>query len=292
MIHPTTAQRLLLSPEATAFIRDLSRATGIPMRYATPTGDELSVDGTCPEPAVCQWMRADSERKQLCQRTIDGERRPQGSKACGTLCAAGLREAAVCLKLEGQPFGFLLIGQVATAAPDLVSLNRWRYALERIDQRASVDSVRMKMQDLKVVSEQRFAAVQRLAEQAVQSLEARLMGQFVIGEQALSLGMRKARAYIRQHYDQALKLKDVAAVAGISREHFCTVFRRSMGMGFNEYLNRVRIERACEMLKDRRIPITEIALASGFQSLSSFNRRFRAQIGVTPSRYRRQQEKV
>ena len=57
---------------------------------------------------------------------------------------------------------------------------------------------------------------------------------------------------------------------------------------YTNYLSRLRLEKACHMLKDTALPIMEISLLCGFDNLSYFNRLFREKKGVTPSEYRRQ----
>jgi transcriptional regulator GlxA family with amidase domain len=83
-----------------------------------------------------------------------------------------------------------------------------------------------------------------------------------------------------------VRLKDLAASAGMSRYHFLRVFRRLTGMTPYQYLLSARMRRAAVELGTTRRPVLEIALDSGFGDLSTFNHRFRAVFGLTPSQYR------
>ncbi len=78
----------------------------------------------------------------------------------------------------------------------------------------------------------------------------------------------------------------MAEMAGISKDYFSRIFRNVTGMNYSKWLNTVRLEKATELLADRDKTLTEIAMLSGFQSISSFNRVFRAEKGVSPSEYR------
>jgi AraC family transcriptional regulator len=83
-----------------------------------------------------------------------------------------------------------------------------------------------------------------------------------------------------------VRLKDLAASAGMSRYHFLRVFRRLTGMTPYQYLISARMRRAALELASTRRPVLDIALDSGFGDLSTFNHRFRATFGLTPTQYR------
>lgn len=78
----------------------------------------------------------------------------------------------------------------------------------------------------------------------------------------------------------------MAEKAGISKDYFSRIFRSVTGMNFSKWLNMIRLEKATELLADKTMTLTEIAMLSGFQSISSFNRVFRAEKGMSPGEYR------
>jgi len=78
----------------------------------------------------------------------------------------------------------------------------------------------------------------------------------------------------------------MAEKAGISRDYFSRIFRGVTGTNYSRWLNTVRLEKATELLADREMTLTEIAMQSGFQSISSFNRVFHAEKGMSPGEYR------
>jgi AraC family transcriptional regulator len=83
-----------------------------------------------------------------------------------------------------------------------------------------------------------------------------------------------------------LELKDMAAVAGMSKYHFLRVFRRLTGMTPHRYLISARLRRAALSLASSRRPVIAVALDAGFGDLSTFNKTFRAVFGLTPTQYR------
>jgi AraC family transcriptional regulator len=91
---------------------------------------------------------------------------------------------------------------------------------------------------------------------------------------------------IEEHPDEALDLAGLAAIAGLGKHHFLRIFRRSVGMTPYQYVLRVRMGRAARRLATSKDPVLAVALDSGFGDLSTFNARFRATFGMTPSKYR------
>ena len=86
-----------------------------------------------------------------------------------------------------------------------------------------------------------------------------------------------------------IRLQDLAATARMSKYHFLRVFRRLTGVTPYQYLLSARMRRAALELASSRRPVLAIALDSGFGDLSTFNHRFRAAFGATPTQYRASQ---
>jgi AraC-like DNA-binding protein len=106
------------------------------------------------------------------------------------------------------------------------------------------------------------------------------------GHRAEPVEIWKARKFIKEHSIEELSLNKVAKAAGISRNHLSEKFKQVTGINFVEYVARTRFEKACELLRDVDLRISEIAFAVGFQSLSQFNRVFKKFAGKSPSAYR------
>jgi AraC family transcriptional regulator len=96
----------------------------------------------------------------------------------------------------------------------------------------------------------------------------------------------EAIRFIESDTARPMSLTDLAAVAGMSKYHFLRVFRRLTGVTPHQYLISARIRRAALGLASSRRPVLEVALDAGFGDLSTFNKRFRATFGFTPTQYR------
>ena len=93
--------------------------------------------------------------------------------------------------------------------------------------------------------------------------------------------------YIEANYEKDLDLADVAGVFGFNYNYFSAYFNSHIEEGFSEYLNRIRIEKACRLLEEGNCPISHISGMVGYSDHSYFCRVFKRFAGVTPSAYRR-----
>ena len=83
-----------------------------------------------------------------------------------------------------------------------------------------------------------------------------------------------------------LDVPALARVAHVSPAHFSRQFRATFGETPHRYLQRRRVERAMELLRETGSPVTEICFDVGFHSLGTFSRTFREIVGESPSSYR------
>ena len=98
--------------------------------------------------------------------------------------------------------------------------------------------------------------------------------------------LRRVCEYVEAHLEKNISLQMLASTAGLSMSHFARAFKQSQGVPPHEYLVRCRVRRVQELLATTDLPLSEIARASGFSDQSHCTRRFREQVGVTPSGYR------
>ena len=92
--------------------------------------------------------------------------------------------------------------------------------------------------------------------------------------------------YIDEHFTEKLSLEDMAIKTGFSKFHFSRLFKKYTNYNFSDYLCLRRVREAETLLQRPDIPITDVAITSGFSSISTFNRIFKQQKGCSPSEYR------
>ncbi|MCC2684150.1 MAG: AraC family transcriptional regulator [Paenibacillaceae bacterium] len=96
----------------------------------------------------------------------------------------------------------------------------------------------------------------------------------------------KATEYIAAHYATIRSLDDIAAAVGLSRFHFNRLFHRTTGITPIQYLTKIRLDRAMEMLKNEALTLDEIADKVGLSTGNYLSRTFRKTIGMSPGQFR------
>ncbi len=99
----------------------------------------------------------------------------------------------------------------------------------------------------------------------------------------------RARQFIDECYDLPLDLAEISKQACLSRYHFLRLFRDTFDTTPHQYLIRRRIDKAKELLRSRRLSVTDVCFEVGFQSLGSFSALFRKCVGDAPVNYRRRE---
>ena len=99
--------------------------------------------------------------------------------------------------------------------------------------------------------------------------------------------LKRALIHIRQGYDSGINLNETAEVLGMSRSYVSRFFRKTIGCGFNEYVNRLRVEKSKTLLTAGSLGVLDIAIECGFDNQRSFDRTFKKYAKMTPSEYRK-----
>jgi AraC-like DNA-binding protein len=100
--------------------------------------------------------------------------------------------------------------------------------------------------------------------------------------------MADVYTYIRENYFRSLTLEKISRIAHMSPFAFSRFFKKHSGAGFVEYLNRVRTNKACYLLRETQYQVHDIAVECGYGSISNFNKQFRKTEGISPRDYRAQ----
>lgn len=127
---------------------------------------------------------------------------------------------------------------------------------------------------------------------AIDGLAVALLAQVVRHAAGRVAGRRPAwldrvEQLLQDRFDQPMDIAGIAAHVDIHPVHLARVFRRHHDCSPAEYLRRIRIRRACQLLADGEKALSAIAFATGYADQSHFTRNFRRALGVTPGEYRR-----
>lgn len=107
-----------------------------------------------------------------------------------------------------------------------------------------------------------------------------------------SAAVRSAVNYMKQNYSYPLTLEQIADRVGYTRTYFSRTFKKEMGCGFSDYLNKLRIDKSKELLINDDIPTAEISGIVGFCDQSYFCKVFRGITGMTPDKYKKHQRRI
>jgi len=94
--------------------------------------------------------------------------------------------------------------------------------------------------------------------------------------------------FIRENYFKPISIKKISKVARMNPHSFSKYFKKNSGAGFIEYLNKVRTNKACYLLRETNYHVKDISVECGFGSISNFNKQFRRSEGISPCLYRAQ----
>ncbi|WP_050183520.1 AraC family transcriptional regulator [Domibacillus robiginosus] len=92
--------------------------------------------------------------------------------------------------------------------------------------------------------------------------------------------------YIQLNYSKKISLEKIARAGAVSRSKCCQLFKDKIQMSPIQYLNRFRLERSMELLRNHSLSIVEVAHESGFSGASYYTELFHREIGMTPSEFR------
>lgn len=231
---------------------------------------------------IAQTNRGCAAYLEVEQSAVDASR----SGSATARCFAGLCHTAVPVKVGDRTIGFLQTGQVALDLPSAAGFESIARQLTKWAVHMDLKSLEDAYYRSRVLSREQYAGLIRLLEIFAQQLSAmanRIMVQDAETEPPM---IRRAKAYIAGHYGDPIDLDKIARTMHVSTFYFCKMFRKATGLTFTEYLGRVRVEGAKNLLLNPHLRVSEIAYAVGFQSLTHFNRIFRKNTGLAPTAFR------
>lgn len=100
----------------------------------------------------------------------------------------------------------------------------------------------------------------------------------------------KILQYVDENYASPISMNDLSEVTGLSADYMTRKFKNALHMTPSEYVRKFRIARAMELLCTTDLPVSEIALKTGFSDISLFSRVFKQSVGLPPALYRKHTE--
>ncbi len=236
--------------------------------------------------SFCGLMRCASGACEECLRV-----QPQlfadstiGSKT--NACCVGLCKTAVPVRAGENLLGFLWTAKVLLEAPSHNKFVEISQVLRQADPDIDLQPFESAYFGLRVLTPEQYGAMIQLLSMFADDL-AGCYSQLMLQRTAIDASpILRAKAIMEDHFRGELSLKDISKRVGVSATHFSALFKKVTGLNFLEYLTRLRIEEAKNLLRNPNFRISETAFKVGFQSVSQFNRTFRRVCGMSPRAYR------
>ena len=279
-------ERLTESRIYADYERAFSEATGLPLRLRSVESWQLPHHGQRKENAFCAMMAGKSKACAACLQVQQTLAETARDGAQSTTCAVGMCDTAVPVKLGDRLIGFLHTGQIFRKKPTEAQFARVAQLAKEWGLEQPVPELKAAWFDTRVLSQTEHDAVVKLLEIFAAHLSEMSNHIVVQQENAEPPMITRAKQYIQDKHAEDLSLGQVAKAVNTSTFYFCKMFKKHTGVNFTEYVSRIRIESARNLLLNPNLRVSEIAYEVGFQSLTHFNRVFKGVVGESPTEYR------
>ncbi|MEI8311307.1 MAG: helix-turn-helix domain-containing protein [Verrucomicrobiota bacterium] len=253
------------------------KITGLPLDMLSP-GEFRIPDGA---PDFCKIMGL---TRQSCDACIETHGLLQASSSDRTQsheCFAGLTSSSVPVHVRGKVVAYLHTGHVFLGRNSKSGWEKLRKFLAR--QGLDAETCEQALVAAKATDPAHYRSALHLLE-----IFARQLSDSLPGIEAANSypAVEKALRMVREDLEHDWTLSKAAAKAKMNPSYFSDTFRKSTGETFTACLARLRTERARRLLESTRLGISEAAFASGFRSISQFNRVFKKLTGISPGQFR------
>jgi AraC-like DNA-binding protein/ligand-binding sensor protein len=265
-----------------------SEITGLPVSLRPVESWQLPHHGKRQENPLCAMVAEKSRSCATCLQIQQQLSENARFEPATVTCQLGLVDTAVPVRLGEQLIGYLQTGQVLRKKPLSSQIERAARLLGEWGLEVSGERLRDVYMATKVLSPKQYEAMVKLLgifAEHISVVSNRIVVQRDNNESPV---IRRAKEFIVENQAEDLSLGQVAKAVNTSTFHFCKMFKKATGLNFTEYVSRVRVEKARNLLLNPNLRISEIAYEVGFQSLTHFNRVFKKFTGLSPTDYRGQ----
>jgi AraC-like DNA-binding protein/ligand-binding sensor protein len=263
-----------------------SEATGLQLAIRPAQSFDNALKGTEGENPLCVLLAETSEGCANCVKIQEELELKAGLGPESLNCFAGLSDSAVPIRVDNEVVAFLQTGQILLHQPDEEEFKRTIERLEAAGSQIDLRALEAAYFQTKVFDGAQYNAMLRLLSVFADQLAAIGNRIETDAEGAQPKLVSKAKRYIRDHFSERISLDEAAQAVNSSTRHFCKVFKEATGITFTDYLARVRVEEAQNLLQNPHLRVSEIAFETGFESISQFNRSFKRVTGKTPTQFR------
>lgn len=284
--HKQLIEQLSQSRIYQDYERAFGDATGLPLTLRPVEIWQPAQRGKKHENPFCALMATHSSSCAACLEVQEKLSEDTDQPAKTVTCFAGLSDTAVPVRLGNELIGFLQTGQVLTRKPSRSQFLRTTHQLMDWGLKVDLGKLEEAYFHTRVLTPRQYHSMVRLLTIFGQHLSLVSNQLAVQQEKAEPPAITRAKQFIQDHQADDISLGAVAKAINTSTFYFCKMFKKATGLHFTDYLSRVRIEKAKNLLLNPNARVSEVAYEVGFQSLTHFNRVFKKVTGQSPSAYR------
>jgi AraC-like DNA-binding protein/ligand-binding sensor protein len=268
--------------------RAFSETTGLPVSLRAVDSWQLPHRGKRHENPFCATMADKSRSCAACLRLQQrlSDHAQQGAQSM--TCELGLCDTAVPIRTGERLVGFLQTGQIFRKEPTETQFKHAVGLMTGWGMQIEAERLKGAYFGTKVLSPRQHDGVVKLLSIFAQHISMVSNQILVQRENVEPPAITRAKQYILENQAEDLSLGQVAKAVNTSIFYFCKMFRKTTGLNFTDYVARIRVEKAKNLLLNRNLRVSEIAYEVGFQSLTHFNRVFKKIMGQSPTEYRGQ----
>ncbi|MBI5686775.1 MAG: PocR ligand-binding domain-containing protein [Verrucomicrobia bacterium] len=276
------------SPEFAAFTAILKKLTGVVMALNEPASGKLRLKFKEGEDnPVCRLIRADAvglRRCTACDHRHHSRAETSGRAQLYT-CHAGFWDIAVPVFVFGRHVATISSGQLLREPRSPGAFRRLRRRLDWL--KVADHDLRAAYEGAPYLPREQIACVMQLLELFARQLCESAQRIRDLQAQLERVEVRRAREFVEREFrNPSLALGEAAGHAGLSPAHFSHVFRQTTGTSFTRFVQARRVAEAKKQLAETQDSITNICFVCGFNSLTHFNRVFRAFERHSPTQHR------
>lgn len=279
-------RKITNSPTFRTYQHAFGKVTGLPLSFQSAHDFSVAHTGDRYQSPFCALLVA---HNVTCAESMRFQSQLQEHARCApaTICSRyGLNETAVPVRLGDRLIGHLHTGQVFFRLPTAHQTRNALDELRKVGVRVSTKQFLRAYKATRVLDRSAYDGIICLLEFFATQISSMANHVLLQETENAPAHIERARQFIAEHYDEQLRLSNLARHLAVSPFVLCKQFRRATGVTFKDYVSRLRVEKAKTMLLNPKYRISEAAYAAGFQSLSNFNRHFRRITGHSPTRYR------
>jgi AraC-like DNA-binding protein len=285
----TIVERLTSSQLFKDYEKAFREATGLPLAIRPAKAYTNALRRTEKENPFCALVAQTNESCAQCLKMQEVLESKAGLEPETLHCFAGLCDSAVPIRVGNELVAFLQTGQILLHQPNREEFTRTTKQLLAWGSEVNLKALEEAYFQTRVFDEEQYKAMLRLLSTFAEHLA-------IISNSIESEGdgppsrepalVGNAKRYIQDRYQRKISLDEAARAVNASTRHFCKVFKQATGLTFTDYLARVRVEKAKNLLQNPHLRVSEIAFETGFDSISQFNRSFKRITGLAPTQFR------